>query len=260
VVIHQNNHKRRTEMAQNNSNLVSEIMEVLTHNGVKNSLAQGIELLLNEAMKAQRSEYLQAKPYERTETRQDQSNGFKPKQLMTRMGELNLCVPQTRNGGFYPSVIEKGLRSERALLAAIAEMYFQGVSTRKVTAILHELCGGEISSSQVSRIVQKLDVELSAWRNRPLGAFTYLIADARYEKVRYAGHIKELAVFVAIGVTELGQREIIGVSVSLSEAEIHWRTFFKSLVERGLHGLAYIVSDDHIGLKTALKTVFPGIT
>ncbi len=247
-------------MAHINSNIGSEILEVLTKNGVENGLAQGIELLLNEAMKVQRSEYLQAKPYERSETRQDQANGFKPKQLITRVGELTLSVPQTRNSGFYPSMIEKGLRSERALIAAMAEMYFQGVSTRKVTAILHELCGCEISSSQVSRIVQKLDAELEAWRQRPLGAFAYLIVDARYEKVRYAGHIKDLAVLIAIGITADGQREILGVSVSLSEAEIHWRTFFKSLVERGIHGVSYVVSDDHSGLKSALTSVFPGIS
>ena len=247
-------------MAQINSNIGSEILEVLTKNGVENGLAQGIELLLNEAMKVQRSEYLQAKPYERSETRQDHANGFKPKQLITRVGELTLSVPQTRNSGFYPSMIEKGLRSERALIAAMAEMYFQGVSTRKVTAILHELCGCEISSSQVSRIVQKLDAELEAWRQRPLGAFAYLIVDARYEKVRYAGHIKDLAVLIAIGITADGQREILGVSVSLSEAEIHWRTFFKSLVERGIHGVSYVVSDDHSGLKSSLTSVFPGIS
>lgn len=247
-------------MAQINSNIGSEIMEVLTKHGVEKGLAQSFELLFNETMKAERSAYLQAAPYERIETRQDHANGFKPKQLLTRVGTLNLSIPQTRNSEFYPSIIEKGLRSERALIAALAEMYVQGVSTRKVTTILHELCGCEISSSQISRIVRQLDEELSVWRDRPLGAFAYLILDARYEKARYAGQIKELAVLVAIGITGDGKREILGVSVSLSEAEIHWRKFLTSLVTRGLHGVGYVVSDDHAGVKAALTTVFPGIT
>jgi transposase-like protein len=234
-------------------------MEVLTLSGVEGGLAGSIQLLLNEAMKVERGAYLQAEPYERSEFRQDQSNGFKPKTLTTRMGELNLLVPQTRNGGFYPSIIEKGLRSERALFATIAEMYVQGVSTRRVTSILEELCGCEISSSQVSRICKRLDEELNIWRNRRLGSFAYLIADARYEKVRFAGSVRDLAILWAIGVTHDGRREILGISVSLSEAEVHWRNFFKGLLERGLHGLTYIVSDDHIGLKTARTTVFPGV-
>lgn len=235
-------------------------MEVLIQNGVQNSLALTVQSLINEVMKVQRTEYLQASPYERTEYRQDQANGFKPKTFVTRMGELQLQVPQTRNGGFYPSVIEKGLRSERALFATIAEMYVQGVSTRKVNAILQELCGCEVSSTQVSRIVKMLDSELEDWRNRQLGHFSQLMVDARYEKVRYGGRVQNLAIIWAIGITAEGHREILGVSVSLSEAEIHWRTFLKSLLERGLHGVAYIVSDDHEGLKKALFSVFPGIS
>ena len=247
-------------MAQLNCNVVEEMMEILIKNGVEGGVADILKLVVNEAMKVERSRHLNAAPYERTEARSDHANGFKPKRILTRVGELNLSIPQTRNSEFYPSMIEKGLRSERALIAAIGEMFIQGVSTRKVNAILFELCGGEISSTQVSRITQKLDAELSAWRERTLGVFDYLIVDARYEKVRYAGHVKDLAVLIAIGITAAGKREILGVSVSLSEAEIHWRTFFQSLVKRGLHGVSYVVSDDHCGIKSALKTVFPGIS
>ena len=118
---------------------------------------------------------------------------FKPKSLQTRIGELELAIPQTRNGGFYPSVIQKGQRSERARLSTIAEMYIQGVSTRKVTKILEELCGCQVSSAQVSRIVQSLDSELELWRERELGHFTYLMVDARYEKVRYTNEIRYTA-------------------------------------------------------------------
>ena len=246
-------------MAQIDSKISEEIMEVLIQNGLEDHLATSIQILLNEAMKIERGNHIQASPYERTETRRDQANGFKPKRYKTRIGELDLMIPQTRNTDFYPSLIEKGLRSERALFATISQMYIQGVSTRKVESILQKLCGLEISATQVSRITKMLDSELESWRCRPLDSLEYLIADARYEKVRYGGRIQDLAVIWAIGVSEDGHRQILGVSVSLSEAEIHWRIFFKSLTERGLHGVKYIVSDDHIGLKSAMKTVFPNI-
>lgn len=246
-------------MAQQNGTVTQEIMELLIQNGVGESMAHCVQILLNEAMKMERSAYLQASPYERSIDRIDHANGFKPKTLQTRIGELELTVPQTRNGGFYPSVIQKGVRSERALLTTIAEMYIQGVSTRKVTKILEELCGCQVSSSQVSRVVQSMDVELASWRNRPLGHFSYLMVDARYEKVRYGHEIRDCAVLWAIGIRSDGSREILGVDVAFSEAEIHWREFFSSLVSRNLIGVSYIVSDDHVGLTKALKSVFPGV-
>lgn len=248
-------------MAHLNSKVSEGIMEVLMQEGVETGLTMVAQTLINEIMKVQRTGYLQADPYERTESRQDQANGFKPKTLTTRVGELSLSVPQTRSGGFYPSIIEKGCRSEKALFATISEMYIQGVSTRNVTQILDKLCGCQVSSTQVSRITQTLDVELNLWRQRDLKEtpFSYLIVDARYEKVRYAGTVRSMAVIWAIGVTPDGMREVLGVTTSLSEAEIHWREFFKGLIERGLHGVSYVVSDDHKGLKSALFSVFPNI-
>lgn len=246
-------------MARQNGTATTEIMELLIQTGVGETMAHCFQLLINEAMKMERSAYLQASPYERNAERVDHANGFKSKTLHTRIGDLELTVPQTRNGGFYPSVIQKGVRSERALLTTIAEMYIQGVSTRKVTKILEELCDCQVSSSQVSRIVQSLDGDLEAWRNRPLGHFPYLMVDARYEKVRYGHEIRDCAVLWAIGIRNDGNREILGVNVAFSEAEIHWREFFSSLVSRGLIGVSYIVSDDHLGLTNALKSVFPGI-
>lgn len=248
-------------MTQLNNKVCEGIMEVFLEKGVEEGLAIMTQTLINEAMKAQRTAYLQADPYERSESRQDHSNGFKPKTLKTRVGALSLLVPQTRNGGFYPDIIEKGRRSEKALLAAIAEMFFQGVSTRNVTRILDDLCGCQISSTQVSRIVKTLDTELDQWRNRSLkdNPFLYLIVDARYEKVRVADTVRDMAVTWAIGIREEGTREVLGVSLSFSEAEIHWRDFLKSLTTRGLHGVTYVVSDDHIGLKNALKSVFPNV-
>lgn len=247
-------------MAQQNGTAIQEIMELLTQTGLNENLAQCMQMILNEAMKIERGRYLNAAPYERTPNRFDSANGFKPKSLQTRIGELELAIPQTRNGGFYPSVIQKGQRSERARLSTIAEMYIQGVSTRKVTKILEELCGCQVSSAQVSRIVQSLDSELELWRERELGHFTYLMVDARYEKVRYTNEIRDCAVLWAIGIKSNGQREVLGVSVDFSEAEIHWREFLTKLVSRKLHGVEYIVSDDHVGLTNALKSVFPGVS
>ena len=246
-------------MAQLNTKTTQGIMEALSDYGFTGNMAVTLEHLFNELMVMQRTAHLNAAPYERTSERQDQANGFKPKQLNTRMGQLNLRIPQTRNTDFYPTCVEKGLRSERALFCAIAEMYIQGVSTRKVTKILDELCGCQVSSTQVSRITAQLDEDVAAWRHRPLGEFTHLMMDARYEKVRYGGIVRDLAVIWAIGIRPDGRREVLGVTVSLSEAEIFCREFLKSLAERGLHGVQYIVSDDHQGLKAALKTVFPNV-
>lgn len=138
-------------------------------------------------------------------------------------------------------------------------MYIQGVSTRKVTSILEELCGLEVTSMDVSRASKLLDEEFAVWRARPLGQFSYLILDARYEKVRQGGHVIDSAVLVAYGVDTQGLRHVLGVSVALSEAEVHWRSFLESLVLRGLHGLTLITSDAHAGLKAALRAVFPSV-
>ena len=237
---------------------VSGLAEVLFEKGLV-GLGSAVEMLINEAMRIERARYLNAEPYERTEARSDYANGFKPKQLKTRLGALNLQVPQVREGNFYPSFLERGLRSERALNLALAEMYIQGVSTRKVTAIVEELCGLEVTSMEVSRAAKLLDEEFSKWRARPLRQFSYLILDARYEKVREGGHVIDSAVLVAYGVDTQGIRHVLGVSVALSEAEIHWRSFLESLVARGLHGLTLITSDAHSGLKAALRAVFPSV-
>jgi transposase-like protein len=175
------------------------------------------------------------------------------------MGAITFDIPQVRQGKFYPQSLEKGMRSERALRVALAEMYVQGVSTRKVAAVTEKLCGLDVSSAQVSRAAAELDRQLKAWRNRPLGRYRYLYLDARYEKVRVDGQVRDVAVLIAIGVNEEGKREVLGVSVALSEAEVHWRTFFQSLTRRGLHGVELIVSDAHSGLQEARRAVFGSI-
>jgi transposase-like protein len=234
------------------------LLELLAQSGL-DALPQALTLLLNLAMQIERQKYLGVAPYERSPQRQDYANGYKDKTVATRVGEITLAVPQVRSGDFYPSALEKGLRSERALKIAIAEMYVQGVSTRKVAAITEQLCGVSVSSAQVSRAAQELDATLEAWRSRPLGAFPYVYLDARYESVRHNATVQDAAVLIAIGVDALGKRHVLGVSVALSEHEAHWRQFLKSLVERGLSGVQLLISDDHAGLKAACRAVFGGV-
>ena len=240
------------------SKMIAEILEGLINGGTEN-FAPVLEKLLNELMKIEREKCIGAQPFERTEARKGYSNGFKDKTLHTRSGLLQLKVPQVRDLEFYPSCLEKGCRSEKALKLAIAEMYVQGVSTRRVKKITEELCGMDISSTQVSRLASLLDDELKAFRERPLGRIKYAYVDARYEKVRHAGNVIDLAVLSAIGVNGEGKREILGLSVSLSEAEVHWRHFFEELQKRGMRGLELIISDDHSGLGAARKAVFPSV-
>ena len=240
------------------NNKLANIMEPIIEKGFV-GMPEAVQLLLNEAMIIERNRHLKADPYERTEDRQDYANGFKPKTIKSRLGELNLNIPQVRTTDFYPTVIEKGMRSERALKLALAEMYVKGVSTRKVNDIVEKMCGFEVTSTEVSRAAKLLDEELDKWKHRPLGSYPYLFLDARYEKVREGGCVIDCAVLVAYGVNSSGFREIVGVSVSLSEHEVHWRQFMESLVNRGLHGLKLITSDAHSGLNAARKAVFPSV-
>ena len=200
-------------------------------------------------------------PYERSAQRVDQANGYKPKTMLTCLGEVTFEVPQVRSGGFYPSALERGSRSEQSVNLALAEMYVQGVSTRKVIEVLQKLVGPDvsISSTQISRCAEKLDAGLEVWRNRPIDETPYLLLDARYERVREAGQVVDCAVFVAVGVTASGHRRVLGVSVALSEAEVHWRAFLDSLIKRGMRGVKFIASDDHAGLKAARKAMFAGV-
>lgn len=219
-----------------------------------------VEILLNEAMKIERSRALGAQPYERNTGRLGYANGYKPKTVRSRIGALNLAVPQVRGDvDFYPSALERGVRSERALKLAVAEMYVKGVSTRRVTKVVEQLCGLSVSSTEVSRAAALLDAELEQWRNRPLGRVPHLILDARYEKVRIDGCVRSASLLVVTGILPDGHRSVLGVSVSLSEAEVHWRELLQSLVERGLHGVISVTADDHSGLGNALDAVLPGI-
>jgi transposase-like protein len=242
---------------------IDRILEVVAEEGFE-GMSEVIRVLLNEAMRAERTSFLGARPHERTDARRGYANGYKPKTVATRVGKITVEVPQVRSvedgEAFYPNCLERGERVERALRLAVAEMYVQGVSTRRVAAITQELCGTlEVSSTTVSRAASLLDEELEKWRNRPLGRFDYLVLDARYEKVRHGGSVRDCAVLIAVGIDAEGRRQILGVSVNLSEAEVHWRTFLEHLQSRGLHGVQLITSDDHKGLRAALAARFAGV-
>jgi transposase-like protein len=240
---HQNDYTFASDLAEKGLEAVPELLRVL----------------INNVMQVERSKYLQAGEYERTEDRKGHANGYKPKTVRTRMGEITFAVPQVREGGFYPAALEKGLRSERALVTTLAEMYVQGVSTRKVKTITEELCGIEVSAMQVSRAAAQLDEVLQQWRERPLGEIMYLYVDARYEKVREAGQVRDAAVLVASGITPAGERQVLGVSVSLSEHETHWKAFLQGLKDRGMQGVQLVVSDDHAGLGAARRAVLGSV-
>lgn len=235
------------------------ILKLLIEQGPQ-SMAEMFTTLFNLAMRLEREQFLNATNYERSSDRLGYANGTKPKKVDTQAGTLTLDIPKTRETTepFYPQSLERGCRSSRALQVAVAEMYIQGVSTRDVEKVMSHFGLESLSSTQVSRATKLLDEELENWRNRPLGEIAYLILDARYEKVRLDGIVRDVAVLSAIGVALDGNRQLLGVSVKLSEAEVHWRSFLQTLVERGMRGVQYIVSDDHAGLKAARKAVFGG--
>ena len=238
--------------------LSDDLMRLIADQGL-DAMPELIRIMLNAAMQAERQHYLRAAPYERTSERQGYANGYKPKTMTTRVGEMTFAVPQVRDGSFYPSALERGLRSERALTLALAEMYVHGVSTRKVAAITEQLCGVQLDSMQVSRAAAQLDEQFALWRTRRLGKIRYLYVDARYEKVRIDGQVRDAAVLLAMGVGEDGKRALLGVSVAVSEQEVHWRQFRQSLLERGLSGVEVVMSDGHTGLQAARRAVFGGV-
>jgi len=243
---------------QNDYTLSPDLLEDLMNKGL-DGVTKLVQIVVNEAMRAERERYLQAGDYERTDDRQGYANGYKPKKVNTRMGEITFAIPQVREGGFYPSSLEKGMRSERALMITLAEMYVQGVSTRKVKKITEAMCGVKMSAMQVSRAAMLLDEALQEWRERPLGQIQYLFLDARYEKVREVGQIRDAAVLLATGITPEGERQVLGISVSLSEHETHWKAFLKGLKDRGLKGIELITSDAHEGLGAARRAIFGSV-
>jgi len=223
-------------------------------------LKEIVERVLQELLEAEMTEHVGAAPYERTTERTGQRNGYKPRTLRTRVGTLNLLVPQDREGTFSTRLFARYQRNEKALVLALMQMYVEGVSTRKVKDITEELCGTSFSKSLVSSLAGQLDAELDGWRKRPLEskAHPYLFVDARYEKVRIDGRVVSQGVLIVSAVREDGMREILGVEVADTESEATYQELFRSLKRRGLSGVELVVSDDHEGLKAAVSRHFQG--
>lgn len=247
-------------MAKQDGDVVGRLLQVVFHD--KDGLKRLLEHLLAQAMAAEMSAHVAAEPHERTNRRRGHRNGYKPRTLKTRVGELALQVPQVRAcEPYHPSMFARWQRSERALLVACAEMYFQGVSTRNVRHVLEQMCGGEISSATVSRVAQEIDEKLLTFRHRRLDAteYPYMHIDARYEKVRVEGRVVSQAVLVAVGFTSQGKREVLDWRVGDSESEATWGELFRQLKDRGLKGLRLVTSDAHGGIVAAMARHFQGV-
>lgn len=222
-------------------------------------LREMVSMLVQDTIRAEFERFLGAAPYERTPARRGHRNGSYKRTLKTRVGALVLDVPRDRAGMFRASLFAKYERSEQALVLAMVEMYFHGVSTRKVNAVVEQLCGTSISASEVSALTRKLDASLTAWRERRLADTQYpaLVVDAHVEQVRREGHVRATAALWVVGVTPEGHREHLGIWLGPSESEASWALVFRDLAQRGLHGVTYVVSDDHVGLRAALRRYFP---
>ena len=219
-------------------------------------LREIVRAVMQEMLEAEMTDALGAGKSERTAGRVGYRSGYYPRTLVTRVGKLELRVPQDRDGRFSTELFERYQRSEQALVATLAEMYVQGVSTRKVKAITEELCGHSFSASAVSAINKRLDASLEAFAKRPLvDSFPYLILDARYEKVREGGVVTSQAVLIAIGIDWDGRRQILAVEMANRESRSSWKGFLIGLRERGLHGVEFVVADDHAGLRAAIREV-----
>jgi putative transposase len=223
-------------------------------------LREIVERVLQEVLEAEMTEHIGAAPYERTDARKGHRNGHKPRMLRTRVGTLNLLVPQDREGTFSTRLFSRYQRNEKALCLALMEMYVEGVSTRKVKEVTEALCGTSFSKSLVSCLAGSLDSELGAWRSRQLeaAAYPYVFVDARYEKARVGHRIVSQGVLVVSAVRDDGLREILGVEVADTESEATYHQLFRSLKGRGLRGVELVVSDDHEGLKAAVCRHFQG--
>jgi transposase-like protein len=219
-----------------------------------------VERVLQEMLEAEMTQHIGAAPHERTKARKGHRNGYKPRTLRTRVGTLNLLVPQDREGTFSTRLFSRYQRNEKALVLALMEMYVEGISTRKVKEVTEELCGTSFSKSLVSSLAGSLDSELQAWRMRRLEAkaYPYLFVDARYEKARVDGRVVSQGVLVVSGVRDDGFREILGVEVADTESEATYHELFRSLKARGLGGVELVVSDDHQGLTAAVERHFQG--
>jgi transposase-like protein len=235
---------------------VAEVKDLLSESSdfLKPIVSEAVQQLIELEM----TEQIGAGKYERSEDRVGYRSGYYRRQLITRVGKIELRVPQDRQGQFSTELFERYQRSERALVLALVESYIVGVSTRKVKKITEQLCGHQVSASTVSRMVKKLDEQLALFSSRPLPEeFPYLILDARYEKVREDGIVRNRAVLIAIGIGWDGRRQVLGIELANRESKSTWRDFLTGLKRRGLHGVEFVVSDNHEGLKRAIAQLLP---
>lgn len=237
---------------------VSEALLSNLLSGGKEGLGELVESVLNQVLEAQAEEQLGAGRYERSEARTGYRNGYRTRQLYSRVGPLTLRVPQFRDGTFSTEIFQRYQRSEQALVLALMEMVVNGVSTRKVAKITEELCGTSFSKSTVSRLCAALDARVRAWSERPLGRFPFLLVDALYVKAREDERIVTKAALRVSGINAEGYREVLGLKMGDSESEGFWRDLFDELKGRGLEGVAFVVSDEHKGLVGAVRRCFQG--
>jgi len=244
-------------MAKSNGSIsVDEIKAALEQD--ENFLRPLVQSIMQETLEVQMTEQVGAERYERTDGRVSYRSGYYRRELVTRVGRIELRVPQDREGHFSTDLFERYQRSEKSLVSALVQSYVQGVSTRKVKAITEQLCGQRFSASSISRMVGKLDRELEAFAGRALTEeFPYLILDARYEKVRDGGVVGNRAVLVAIGIDWEGRRQVLGIELAQRESASSWQEFLLGLKRRGLHGVEFVVSDNHEGLKRAVAQLLP---
>lgn len=227
--------------------------------GDRDLLREAAEMVVGLLMDAELSEQIGAERYERSETREGHRNGYRDRNWETRLGDVRLRIPKLRQGTYYPSFLEPRRRAERALMAVIQSAYVQGVSTRKVDNLVQALGLSGVDKSKVSRICRELDEAVTAFRQRPLeSAYPYLWLDALYLKVRQNHRIVNLAVVIAVGVRETGEREILAIDIGASEEEAFWKAFLRGLVQRGLRGVELVISDGHQGLRRAVAAVLSG--
>ena len=236
------------------------LKEEVMNSGLDAVIKSSLVLVLNEYMEKERDEYLNAKAYERTGERLDYRNGYYERDFTVSVGKLNLKVPRTRNGEFSTTIFEKYQRADQALVLSMLEMVVNGISTRKVTKIVEQLCGESVSKSFVSNLTQKLDPIVNEWAKRPLNImyYQYVFVDAMYIKVREHNKVVSKAVYIAIGVNDKNKREIIGLSVNHAESKAGWTLFFDQLKSRGFQSPKLMISDAHEGLKNAIKESFIG--
>jgi putative transposase len=242
---------------------LSELLDALRAGGDIDLIRESVEMVLQALIDAEATAFIGAEPHERTDTRTNQRNGTRPRLLATKAGDVNLAIPKLRHGSFFPSILDRRRRIDRALYAVVMESYVHGVSTRKVDDLVAALgAGSGISKSEVSRICGELDETLAAFRDRPLGhiEFPYVFLDATYIKARAGGRIVSKAVIVATGVSRNGDREVLGVEVGDSEDGAFWIAFLRSLKARKLHGVQLVISDAHTGLREAIGVVMHGAT